>query len=154
MRSTKSHQDTSRQNVYCVFGRFGVLSPGLIDCSDPSRDFGVQWWIYVLSIVTNRRKNSFGLRLKQATVCSEVVAQIRFWSIVSNSGTHFAQSFLMHKCACKILTTRSVEMDTISVISRNFTFGSFKTISWILLIISRAVISFGRPGLGMVFVLL
>ena len=51
-----------------------------------------------------------------------------------------SQSFLMHKCVCKILTTRSIEMDTIS---RTFTFGSFKTISWILLIIFGVVISFG-----------
>ena len=71
-----------------------------------------------------------------------------FWSIVNNRGTHLAQSFLMHKCVCKILTTRPVEMDTISAISRTFTFGSFKTISRILLIISGVVISFGRPGLG------
>ena len=59
----------------------------------------------------------------------------------------------MHKYVCKILTTRSIEMDTISAISRTFTFGSFKTISWILLIISGAVITFGRSGLGMVSVL-
>ena len=43
----------------------------------------------------------------------------------------------------------NVTMDTIWVIARTFTFGSFKTISWILLIISGVVISFGRPGLGM-----
>ena len=57
-----------------------------------------------------------------------------------NRGIHLRQSFLMHKCVCKILTTRSVKMDTIS---RNFNFGSFKTISWILLIISGVMISFG-----------
>ena len=61
-----------------------------------------------------------------------------------------AQSFFMYKCVCKILTTRSVEMDTISAISRTFTFGSFKTISCILLIFFRVVAFFGRPGLGMV----
>ena len=77
----------------------------------------------------------------------------RFWSIVSNRGTHLAQSFLKQKYVCKILTTCSVEMDTILAISRTFTFGSFKTISWILLIISGVVILFGRPWLGIVFVL-
>ena len=41
----------------------------------------------------------------------------------------------------------------ISVISRSFTFELFNTISWILLIISGIVILFGRPGLGMVSVL-
>ena len=38
---------------------------------------------------------------------------MRFWSIVNNHGTHLAQSFLMHKCVCKILTNSSVEMVTI-----------------------------------------
>ena len=47
----------------------------------------------------------------------------------------------------------SVEIDTISTISRTFTFGSFKAIPWILLIISGVVILFGRPGPGMVSVL-
>ena len=84
---------------------------------------------------------------------SEVITRMRFLSIVSNRSTHLAQSFLVHECVCKILTTRSVEMDTISAISRTFTFGSFKTISWILLIISGVVILFGRNGLGMVSVL-
>ena len=51
---------------------------------------------------------------------------------------------------CEILTTRSVEMDTILAISPISTFGSFKTISWILLTISGVVISFGPPELGMV----
>ena len=48
----------------------------------------------------------------------------------------------MHKCVCKILTTRSVETDTISAISRTFTFGS----SRILLIISGVVVSQGTLG--------
>ena len=74
-------------------------------------------------------------------------------SMVSERGTHFLQSFLMHKCVCKILTTCSVEMDMILTISWTFTFGLFKTISWILLIISGVVISFGRPGLGMISLL-
>ena len=42
------------------------------------------------------------------------------------------------QCVCKILTTYSIEMDTIS---RIFTFGLFETILWILLIISGVVIS-------------
>ena len=46
-----------------------------------------------------------------------------------------------------------IKMDTISAISRTLTFGSFKTISWILFIISAVVISVGRPGLGVVLVL-
>ena len=71
-----------------------------------------------------------------------------FRSIVIHCSTHLAESFLMHKCVCKILTTRSVEMDTISAISRTYTFGSFKIISWILLIISGMMISFRRTGLS------
>ena len=39
-------------------------------------------------------------------------------------------------------------MDAISAISRYLTFGSFKTITWLLLIIYGVVISFERPGLG------
>ena len=63
---------------------------------------------------------------------SERILPLRFWSIVSIRGTHLAQSFLMHKRICKILTTPSLEVDTISAISRTLTFGLFKTISWIL----------------------
>ena len=94
----------------CVFGRFSALSPGLTHCFDPSRASGVLWWIYASSIDTNRHNDSFGLRLKQAKFCFEVVTRMRFWSIVGNRGAHFAQSFLMHKCVCKILNTRSVEI--------------------------------------------
>ena len=91
----------------CVFGRFGALSSGLADCFHPSRDYGVWWWIHVSSFITNRRKNSFGSLLKYAKFCSKVVTRMRLWSIVSNRGTHLARSFLMHKCVCKILITRS-----------------------------------------------
>ena len=118
----------------CVFGRFGAHSSGLTHCYDPSRDSG----FHVQSIVTNRRKNSFELRLTQTKFCSEVVARMRFWSIVSNRGNHLAQSLLMHKCVCKILTTCSVNTDTISAMSRTVTFESFKTILQILLVIYGA----------------
>ena len=84
---------------------------------------------------------------------AEMVTRMRFWSSVSNRSTHLAQSFLMHKRVYEILTIRSLEMDTLSAILRTFIFGSFETISWILLIISGVVISFGRPGLGIVSVL-
>ena len=46
-----------------------------------------------------------------------------------------------------------VYINTISAISRTFTFGPFKTISEILLMNSNEVISFGRPGLSMISVL-
>ena len=74
-----------------------------------------------------------------------------FQILLQRDHTNLAQSFLMHKCVCIILSTRSVEMDTIS---RTSSFGSFRKISWILLIISGVVILFGRPGFGMVSLLL
>ena len=53
-----------------------------------------------------------------------------------------------------VLTTPSVEMDTILAMSRTFTFESFQSISWISLINSGIVISFGQLGLRMVSVLI
>ena len=51
---------------------------------------------------------------------------------------------LSHPQMCmQNLIKRSVEVNTISDITRTFTFGSFKTILWILLVISGVVISFG-----------
>ena len=135
------------------FRMLGALSSGLTHCFNPSRDSGVQWWIHVSSMVTNRYKSTFVLRLKQDKFCSEVVTRMRFWSIGSNRGTHLAQSFLIHKCVCKTFTTHSFKMNMISATSRTFTFWSFKKISWVLLIFSDVITSFRRPRLGMVFVL-
>ena len=68
------------------------------------------------------------------------------WSAVSKHGSHLEDSFLMPKHSCKICHTRSIEMFTVSLISRTFNRRSFKTM-WILSIFYWEVIFLERPFL-------
>lgn len=116
------------------------------------------WWnpffwlflIQVYAMVMYRRINSFGLCLNMSKQRWELHTRFPFWQIANERGTHLAVSFLMCNSSCETETTEPIDMSVALAISRSFTFGSSNTISWILLMISSVITSFGRPHLNSV----
>lgn len=99
----------------------------------------------VLTVPSSLEK-SFLLRLNIAKHFFKMVRRSRVLSTESKCGTHLTKSFRIRKYACKMLSTRSVEMPTVSAISHLVTRRSSIMIPLILSTISSVVTSFGRSS--------
>ena len=111
---------------FCVFGRFGRLSPAAVHSADWWFDSRVKWWIHVLSIVTYFRQTFFALKQLQTTlwIVEVLLFLIDFWS-------HFERSFLIEKLSCKIVNTLSSDIFNSSAIWCNFNLRSAKKFRWV-----------------------
>ena len=72
---------------------------------------------------------------------------------MSSRGTHFAQSFRIPKCSCKMVKTLPYDIFPMSASSCTFHLRSFITHLWILWMFSGITASFGRPLRSASFVL-
>jgi len=99
-------------------------------------------------MVTNRDRQSFGLRRKNSKSCSDYWHRWRFWSAFRHFRTHFVESFCMSKSSGMMDPTCSREMPSCSAIDLDKIRWSSKISSWISSTISRMVTVLGRPGQG------
>ena len=129
---------------FTVFAFFVVRSPSKTYCFDCSFVSGVQWCVHVSSTVMYQRRTSSGLRRKSAKIAWESTTWLRLFSSESKHGTHLAEILFTPNFSNKIENTVPCDMHMASTISRTLIRRSFKTISWILSIISGVVTSTGR----------
>ena len=104
----------------CIFDCFWQLSLATIHSADCWFNFSVKWWIFVSSIVTYLRKNSFLLLWDSCKQCSELSTHCCFWLTVSKCSTHFEHSFLIDKCSYKMVNALLSEIFNSSTISHYF----------------------------------
>ena len=109
---------------------------------------GSYWYNYVLYMVTNRDRKSFGSHRKNSKSYSDDWHRWRFWFAFRHFGTHFAESFHMSKSSWMMDPTRSSEMPSCSAIDLAVIRQSSKISSWIWSIISGVFTVLCRPGRG------
>jgi len=111
-------------------------------------NFGELWFLIRYKAKLTSATKSVLFLLKLSKHCSQFFMWVRFWSAVSKSSTHLAQSFFISNPSCKIYPTHSFEMPIVSAVSLTFICRSSNTISCTCSMISGVVALFGCPSCG------
>ena len=95
-------------------------------------------YIFLITLIDNCL---FSPHVKQIAIyCAEMAPngalngqRVVVFHRLSANAVHISNSFLMHKCLCKIMNTLPSDIFKVSVISRNFNLRSAQTILWTFL---------------------